>query len=407
MRLPEKRVSGERVRGRGEDWIERPRGAAVGIAIRFLLGLGFVAVLWLSGCGTPGAPQPPSLRLPEPVADLGAARNGSVVTLHWTMPKKTTDHLLLSTQIRGPIPVRICRREGATSACLPAGQASVLPGDDGEFHETLPAALATGDPRPLFYFVELRNTPGPSGRSAGLSNSAVVPAGTPPLPVVGLTAEVRADGVALHWTNRSATMTSAVRLHRRLLNPDPPEKKSEGKSADLSSAPPEAVLRDLLVETPIAGNKTTLRSGAVDSSVHFGKAYEYTVQPLERVILDGKAFELAGEISASVRVDVIDTFPPAVPQGLVAVLVPEQNTIDLSWQPDTEEDLAGYIVYRTGGEEARAWKRISGSVPIAGPAYRDSSIEPGRSYRYAVSAIDLTGHESKRSAEAQETVPNP
>jgi hypothetical protein len=224
---------------------------------------------------------------------------------------------------------------------------------------------------------------------------------------VGLTAEVRADGVALHWTDRSATVNSAVRLHRRLLNPDPPEKKSEGKSADLSSAPPEAMLRDLLVDTPVAGDKTTLRSGAVDSSVHFGKAYEYTVQPLERVTLDGKAFELAGEISVPVRVDVIDTFPPAVPQGLVAVLVPEQNTIDLSWQPDTEEDLAGYIVYRTGGQEATSWMRISGPAPLTGPAYRDSNIEPGHSYRYAVSAIDLTGHESQRSSEARETVPIP
>jgi fibronectin type 3 domain-containing protein len=86
-------------------------------------------------------------------------------------------------------------------------------------------------------------------------------------------------------------------------------------------------------------------------------------------------------------------------------LVPEEKTIDLSWQPDTEEDLAGYIVYRA--ESDGDWKRISGAQPLTGPAYRDAAVEAGHSYRYAVSAIDLTGHESKRSAEAQETVPNP
>jgi hypothetical protein len=42
---------------------------------------------------------------------------------------------------------------------------------------------------------------------------------------------------------------------------------------------------------------------------------------------------------------------------------------------------------------------------VATPAYRDTTVEPGHRYRYAVSAIDLTGHESKRSAEAEEPVP--
>ena len=55
---------------------------------------GISGTLLLGGCGTPGAPQPPSLKLPERVTDLAASRFGNRVELHWTTPKKTTDHLL-------------------------------------------------------------------------------------------------------------------------------------------------------------------------------------------------------------------------------------------------------------------------------------------------------------------------
>jgi fibronectin type 3 domain-containing protein len=79
--------------------------------------------------------------------------------------------------------------------------------------------------------------------------------------------------------------------------------------------------------------------------------------------------------------------------------------IDLSWQPGTEADLAGYIVYRR--EDDGAWQRISPPQPVVGPAFRDAQVQAGHAYHYAVSAVDQGGHESARSAEAQETVPNP
>ena len=79
--------------------------------------------------------------------------------------------------------------------------------------------------------------------------------------------------------------------------------------------------------------------------------------------------------------------------------------IDLSWLPVTEADLAGYAVYRREGEGA--WQRISPAQPVVGPAFHDPEVQPGHTYRYAVTAIDQLGHESARSPEAEETVPNP
>src|SRR5271169_536857 len=70
----------------------------------------FLSVAGLSGCGTPGAPQLPSLNLARPVEDLTATRVGNRVELDWTLPRKNTDRTLVKH-----IPeIRICRHEGVT-----------------------------------------------------------------------------------------------------------------------------------------------------------------------------------------------------------------------------------------------------------------------------------------------------
>jgi hypothetical protein len=359
--------------------------------------LALTAGLALAGCGTPGAPQPPSLKLPIPVSDLAASRAGNQVTLTWTMPKRNTDKLLLN----GNVTVRVCRKEG-TSGCAAAGvELSFAPGVEGEFTETLPAELAAGQPRPLTYFVELKNR---NGRSVGLSNAAPVLAGVAPIPVAGLAAEVRKQGVVLRWTPDAAQESSAqlVRLHRKLLNP-PAAKPHEALLAPQA----EPVEQNLLVE---AGT----RSGhALDKNIRFGQSYEYRAQRVARVPVDGKALELVGELSAPVRVAALDQFPPDVPTDLAAVATVSEDgaetAIDLSWQPVTDADLAGYIVYRREAERGgeAAWQRISPAGPLLPPSFHDAEVEPGHTYRYAVSALAQNGHESARSAEAEETVPNP
>jgi hypothetical protein len=292
--------------------------------------------------------------------------------------------------------VRVCRNENGVAGCTAAATLQLAPGTNGAFTDTLPAALTAGQPRVLTYFVELDNR---KGRSAGLSNGAQILAGEAPAAVAGLSAEMRRDGVLLRWTAApSDAVPAAMRLDRKLLTP--PAKNS---TPGLLAPPPEPRERTLLVEAGAATDR------ALDKDIRLGETYEYRAQRVARVTVNGQTLELAGPLSASVRIDAVNVFPPGVPKGLAAVATAGENgagpTIDLSWQPDTEADLAGYIVYRREGNAG--WQRISPAQPVVGPGYHDGNVEPGHTYEYAVSAIDQEGHESVRSAGAQETVPEP
>ena len=267
--------------------------------------------------------------------------------------------------------------------------------------DTLPAALAAGEPRQLSYYVEVRNS---NGRSAGQSNAAQVLAGEAPAPVTGLSAEVRKQGVVLRWAALAAApQSTVVRLHRKLLSP-PAAKPHEG----LLAPPPEPLEQNLLVDS-CAPDGPEGFCRALDKDIRFGQSYEYRAQRVARVTVDGKTLELASELSAPVRVEALDIFPPEVPTGLAAVATAGENgaapAIDLSWQPVAESDLAGYAIYRREGEAT--WQRISPAGPLVPSAFHDTQVVPGHTYHYAVSAIDQGGHESARSAETEETVPNP
>ena len=216
------------------------------------LGLGVCALV--VGCGTPGAPQPPSLNLPDVIGDLSATRAGNQVMLTWMMPKRNTD----KTPIKSEVPVRICRRESDASGCDATGPDRMAgPGKTGTFMETLPASLSTGAPRLISYFVELRNN---KGRSAGMSNAAVVLAGEAPAQIEGLKAEVQKQGVVLSWTQDSES--TAVRLERKSLSVT--AKKEHGP---LASAP-EPENQNLFVEAGDQGR-------AIDKTVRFGQSFQY------------------------------------------------------------------------------------------------------------------------------------
>jgi hypothetical protein len=177
----------------------------------------------------------------------------------------------------------------------------------------------------------------------------------------------------------------------------------------LLAQPPEPLEQSLLVEP--AAHSDRAPHTCIDTSIRFGETYEYRAQRVDRVAVDGSTLELAGPLSPPLRIEAINVFPPSAPKGLAAVATVGENgagpAIDLSWLPGTEADLAGYIVYRRDSDTSAAWQRISPAQPVVGPGYHDSNVQPGRTYIYAVTAIDQDRRESARSDEASDTIPAP
>lgn len=347
----------------------------------------FLTAGLLAGCGTPAAPLAPTLKLPEPPKDLSAIRSENKVHLKWTMPRRSTDNILL----QGNIGVYVWRTPGSGKGEL-IGDLSLAPGLAGELSDQLPPRMQTGSPSPISYTVELLNH---LGHSAGLSNIAYSAAGVAPTPVRNLSAGMAKDGVHLHWQNNpSEAPHDLLRIHRKLLDP------AADRKASLESSGPEPGTLTLLVK-PKDGQD---RGEALDSSAHFSRHYEYWIERVEQPILNGHSIEVLSAPSNTVQVETKDVFPPRPPQQLAAVAVEGEHVIDLSWSPNTEADLAGYVVYRS--EAGGAPERVSSiQTLLVAPSFRDMSALPGHRYSYSVSALDTSGNESSRSAEAEESLP--
>jgi hypothetical protein len=339
----------------------------------------------LISCGLESPPRAPSLYLPQPVTDLTASRIGNDVHLRWTMPKRSTDRV----KLEGDQQAVICRSL-AGAQCESAGKAKYAPGAAADFTDHLPANLASGPPQLLTYTVELTNK---KGHAAGPSNPAYSASGAAPAVITNLSAEVHADGVLLRWQTAKGP-GDGVRLERILTNPPKPS------SSPMAGAPAPALQK---LETDYVSGHDP--GATLDKDASLDYIYRYTVQRVARVGFGNHKVEIAGAPGETIIVNARDVFPPAVPSGLVAVSNPEGRSIDLSWIPDAENDLAGYIIYRREAGSNAAPVRISPSQPVAGPAFSDISAKPGVRYAYSVSAIDKDHNESARSSEVEEALP--
>jgi fibronectin type 3 domain-containing protein len=144
----------------------------------------------------------------------------------------------------------------------------------------------------------------------------------------------------------------------------------------------------------------------VDHNFEWEKTYAYrlTIVTLLTIAADNTQAEVEGDDTPSVNVFAHDTFPPAVPGGLQAVASEPGDlpSVDLVWAPNTDTDLAGYNVYRTG--DTAPWSKLNTDL-VRAPAFRDQKVQAGKTYHYSVSAVDLRGNESEHSPDAIETVP--
>jgi hypothetical protein len=364
-----------------------------GWPLRFCAAALLCSLAVLCGCASPGSPMPPSLHLPRPVSDLQAQRVGDSVQLRWTMSGDTTDSIGLTGQKK----VTVCRRVGA-GVCAQVQSFPEMPKAKVAIEDVLPPAVVKDSPALLTYEVQVLSD---VGRSAGASNPAYAASGAAPSPVNRLRADVTERGVMLRWEPSAGADTEILLRRERVKNATPTApvtKKSAGNPMAPKSEPDVQLLR---VHADAGGT--------LDASAVFGEQYAYTVERVKRQTLAGQSVEIRSEPDTAVDVNVRDVFPPQMPQGLEAAdpmraAADGTFAVDLSWEANTEPDLAGYYVYRYVTTDKTGPVRMN-AAPLAAPAFHDAGLQGRLGYAYSVSAVDKSGNESKKCGVVVVSVP--
>ncbi len=355
------------------------------------------------GCASPGEPEPPRPSVPEAVSDLTARQSGDGVVLTFTLPRNTIERQPLAE----PPAVEIYRGvfpAGGGQAKLSTRLVYTLPASlvgtylaDGRvrFVDPLkPEELARNAGGQMVYMVRTRAA---KRRASADSNTAAVRVYPAPAPISDIQATLTESAVELAWTPPARASGGAAlpalagyRVYRAEVEPG-----SEAAAAQDASRAKLKTSLGLLGPTPSAAFR--------DTQFEFGRTYLYTVRSVAQYAAD----EVESADSRPVVVTPRDIFPPAAPNGLVAVVVPEAPGapahVELSWDISLEADWAGYHVYRSEQADTPG-ERLTRELLLA-PTFRDISVPPGRRYFYRVTAVDRVGNESPLSTAASAEVP--
>ncbi|HLC43101.1 MAG TPA: hypothetical protein VJO34_15930, partial [Methylomirabilota bacterium] len=143
----------------------------------------------------------------------------------------------------------------------------------------------------------------------------------------------------------------------------------------------------------------TANLAVTDTNLQNEQSYYYVVRAI-RSQGTTKAFS---EQSATVTATPVDLTPPPPPSNLVAV--PAEGSVRLAWDPSRAPDVAGYFVYRAPAPNGE-FSRVN-LTAVSATVFVDRSVERGKSYRYAITAIDQARkpNESQRSEAVSVTLP--
>jgi hypothetical protein len=116
---------------------------------------------------------------------------------------------------------------------------------------------------------------------------------------------------------------------------------------------------------------------------------------------------VVGDASGSVPINLLDNASPATPVGVSVTA--GKSRIWVSWQTNSEPEIAGYRVYYRLGASGPPWDGTAAVEGTPSPVIATGTncllrgLAPGTDYFVAVSAVDTTGNESSLSTPAQVT----
>ena len=340
----------------------------------------------LAGCGNVGPPLPPLIQIPVRVSDLTIQQFGKTAQLSWTLPKLNTDGSSATTVATVEI-YRLVTDRNQPTPDSKAFAASTQPwksipkqildtytqGMKLSFSDTFEEfGVREVFQRSLHYALKVVNK---KKQDAGLSN--IVSLNVIPLPVPP--GNLRVISLGEQHTELAWDMPT---LNNDGTPVNPPTLFNVYRGVDPQS--PETRL-----------NSDPLKEGRFkDESVELGKSYVYSVRP----VVETPSGSVEGEDSQPLDVTNADTYPPKPPAEVTAIS--SGQGISLVWLPNTEADLAGYWVHRSGPD--KKFERLQDQL-LTTASIIDKSVEKGQTYFYRVKAVDLKGNESEFSEEVTDT----
>ena len=405
-------------------------------------------------CGKAGPPLPPLVKLPVAPGGVEAARRGDTVDLQFVVPDSNTDHTrpanidrvdvygftgpsnlpddqvfkhatkVASVQVKAPRDPNATidedemdeemtepEGEGLDQGALARVQEDLTPASTAPIalpkpkRRNAPESEAPVD-RPLVtatavasrtYLAVGINT---RGKKGAVSKRVTVPLLPAPASPGAPSIQYGETSITVSWPKAPAASiqdepTGTVLASRPIgwsrptitynVYDAPAVASTETAPASGEAVPPAA---PPLTKSPVGGLSFS------DNRVQWGADRCYVVRTVRT--LDGMSVE--SQPSPRACVTLVDTFPPAAPKGLAGVS--SEGTINLIWEPNTEADLAGYIVLRDvlPGDHLAPLT----PAPIQANSYVDT-VAPGATYVYVVKAVDKAGNISAASERTTQT----
>jgi len=283
--------------------------------------------------------MPPLVNIPATVSNLSAVQRGDKLIVQFTLPTKTTEGQPLNPPV--VVDLRLGGEHPKPTTMQNGTALYEIPGTDWIGKTAVIEVRAMGS----------------NGKESGWASVSLPVVAPPPVPR-DIRAEQVGTAVRLTWQSTGT--------HFRVL------RAGEGKDAGYAMVAPDLQQREW-----------------TDTAVEFGKTYRYLVQGFEPA---GANRVAESDLPEPVSFKAVAPLPVA-PTGLRAVA--GLGSIELSWEaPEGGTPAASFRIYRATGDGE--FVKIGESEGL--PSYSDKTAEAGKTYRYAISAVDADGREGPKSA---------
>ncbi|MEA2006443.1 MAG: hypothetical protein U9O50_09345 [Acidobacteriota bacterium] len=355
-------------------------------------------LLLLSFCGKKGPILPPVVKIPKPVKDYNAIQRGNKIVLEWSLPNAYTDGSPM-TEIE-EVEIWLWKKKSEESRNEnPAKKEARISIEEFQKKAKLLVLIKKED-MPHYRIQEEKDI-NRYRYIYELSGENVLSE------ILTFSFKVK-DG-----RKRLSAFSELLVIHPKILPPPPINPRSvlfeehikitweePEKSTDESTIP--IVKGYNIYRSEGRGRMSRINTKVIEETAFLDKNFEFGVTycyMIRATVSDSAPFYESDD-SKIVEIFTKDVFPPDAPVGLIAIA--GEDYISLSWDVNSEKDLAGYRIWRKKEEEQKYL--LLTPDPVEKNVYNDTTVEKNIRYYYAISALDACGNESNKSKEAIEII---